>query len=331
MNPKVQIENVPVVVHTTEDVRLPETYDMSSTLVPPANQGNCGSCWAIAAVQVTEDRLRLSGVRVPSLSYQHVNDCAANCVTYKGRDGCSNNCNGGFLTSAFEFIQHKGVLATSSYGAKYNDVHGSAHIDAAGSVTAKCNLPKGASELPRWKIRGYYHVMLYPDLFGIPNAREVYPPLSAEESDANARNIMIEIHRHGPVACCLNMFSDFVEYASQRRGEEEVYWLGWQTPEVLVPPVGDTEWSASRPGPGGLKFVTGHAVSIVGWGVTRSSRIPYWVVRNSWGKRGGYVKMKRGVNCSGMESDIEAPRVVASTKNLVNVSAAKKGSWWGWR
>lgn len=318
MNPKVDIESVSVMVHRQHT--FPESYDPTSRLTPPVNQGSCGSCWAIAAVQVAEDRLRLKGRKPPRLSYQHVNDCAENCVRYNGRDGCSNDCSGGFLTSAFEFMRAKGVLSAEAYKGKFDKVHGSAHLSA--KVRSKCTLPPGADKLPRWRIDGYYHVMLYPHLFGIPNAREIYPPLNDKEALANTKNIMQEIHRHGPVASCMNMYSDFPEFTLRDRGDE-VYELGWKTPGLEIDPVGDVSWSRARPGPGGVYFVTGHAVGIVGWGTSRKG-VPYWIIRNSWGKQGGFVKFRRGVNASAIESDIEAPRV-----GLVeNLRRSESKPWW---
>jgi cathepsin B len=324
MEDKVHIETVPVVVY--KEFTFPKSYDLRSKVSPPVNQGSCGSCWAIAAVQCVEDRLRLKHgkSKIPTLSYQHVNDCSSNCVIYRGRKGCSNDCRGGFLTSAFEFIRTKGVLSAADYKAKFGEVHGSLHVGS--DVRSKCSLQPGHEKMKRWKIDGYYHVMLFPHLYGISNAREVHPILNTPDNAANTKNIQEEIYRNGPVATCFNMFSDFSTFASHNRGEEEVYSLGWETPDADVHPVGDMEWSTSRPGPGNLIFVTGHAVSIVGWGVTPRGKVPYWWVKNSWGMMGGFIKVLRGENCSAIESDVEAPRV--NHNSDLKKGQGKKKSWW---
>jgi C1A family cysteine protease len=54
-----------------------------------------------------------------------------------------------------------------------------------------------------------------------------------------------------------------------------------------------------------------HAVVLVGWGVdnVRGKNVPYWVVRNSWGKSwgiDGYAKMLRGENFAYVETDVWA-------------------------
>jgi len=54
----------------------------------------------------------------------------------------------------------------------------------------------------------------------------------------------------------------------------------------------------------------GHAVKIIGWGVDSTSKLPYWLVANSWntdwGKLGGFFKIKRGNNECGIEEAIVA-------------------------
>ena len=46
-----------------------------------------------------------------------------------------------------------------------------------------------------------------------------------------------------------------------------------------------------------------HAVVVVGWGQAKDAsgnNLPYWILRNSWGKgwgEQGYFKVKRGGHC----------------------------------
>ena len=59
----------------------------------------------------------------------------------------------------------------------------------------------------------------------------------------------------------------------------------------------------------GSTFLGGHAVKIIGWGVDEETRIPYWLVVNSWGTSwgsSGLFKIRRGTNECGIESEVVA-------------------------
>ncbi|MNF10457.1 Papain family cysteine protease [compost metagenome] len=46
-------------------------------------------------------------------------------------------------------------------------------------------------------------------------------------------------------------------------------------------------------------FMSGHAIKIVVWGVDSQSKLPYWIVANSWGVdwgMNGFFWIKRGSN-----------------------------------
>ena len=149
--------------------------------------------------------------------------------------------------------------------------------------------------------------------------------MSSEENGKNARNIQEEVFKNGPVACCMNMFNDFAIFVSTQRGPDDVYEIGWQNEHIPINPVGDVDWSQSSPGPGNVYFVTGHAVSIIGWGETSSGK-KYWLVRNSWGDYHGVLKMRRAINCSAVESDVEAPLI--GDTSILNEKVPKKTWLW---
>ena len=69
--------------------------------------------------------------------------------------------------------------------------------------------------------------------------------------------------------------------------------------------VGDVRWTEAT-GPHGIHFVTGHSISLLGWG-TDPAHGDYWIARNSWGPAasdGGFFRIRRGVNCCAVEGDV---------------------------
>lgn len=70
---------------------------------PIKNQGSCGSCWAFSANAAFESAAFIAGYTpLYSFSEQQLVDCA----TEEGNQGC----NGGWMTSAFEYVQKVGGL-----------------------------------------------------------------------------------------------------------------------------------------------------------------------------------------------------------------------------
>ncbi|RHN43806.1 putative dipeptidyl-peptidase I [Medicago truncatula] len=60
--------------------------------------------------------------------------------------------------------------------------------------------------------------------------------------------------------------------------------------------------------------LTNHTVLLVGCGVHNKTR--YWIVRNTWGTNfgdGGHIKIVRGQNCFGIESEIWVPIIDLDT------------------
>eukprot|EP00116_Pleurobrachia_bachei_P001450 sb/3461712/ len=86
------------------------------------NQGDCGSCYAFAAVGAIEGQLAQKKGKVTSLSEQQIVDC---CPTTGG-------CDGGMVEDVFNFLKTTGLASEKSY--PYTGQEGSCKSGAAGVV-----------------------------------------------------------------------------------------------------------------------------------------------------------------------------------------------------
>jgi cysteine peptidase B len=86
----------------------PTNYDWSSAgvITPVYNQGQCGSCWAFSATETIESYYALAGGQLTQLSMEQIVDC----------DTSDSGCNGGFPSSAYQYVQSAGGIDSySSY------------------------------------------------------------------------------------------------------------------------------------------------------------------------------------------------------------------------
>jgi len=91
------------------EAAIPTNVDWrtSGAVNPVKNQGSCGSCWAFSAIGALESAAVINGGwALKSLSEQQLVDCA-------GAEG-NQGCEGGWMSSAFEYIQKAGGIEQES-------------------------------------------------------------------------------------------------------------------------------------------------------------------------------------------------------------------------
>ncbi|XP_045477246.1 procathepsin L-like [Harmonia axyridis] len=128
------LKNKPTVVglpfNRTKGFVVPESIDWRTNNVVTGvkDQGQCGSCWAFSSTGSIEGQLGLKGNLV-SLSEQNLMDCSWD----QGNMGC----NGGLMTSAFDYVMQNGIESESDY--PYQEYDGDCNADPSKVVTKMSN------------------------------------------------------------------------------------------------------------------------------------------------------------------------------------------------
>ena len=304
-----RVATLPPNTELPPDYRHPLEY-----CLPPIDQSACGACYAIAVTSILHDRLayfyqhvlQQPSIIIPELSLQYLLNCSRNSIVYSGRAGTNNSCDGGFAIGGFAFCKTCGIPTA----AELPFVSGGCEAQGVCSRQQKA-CPGIPAQV--YKCDSYYFVSLY-ETFGQVNANEFVETMTAPQRALNSQNIQAEIWTRGPVACIMNVYSDFQGYWN-RGTADTVYQLGWDQP-TLEPVfstrqeriLGDKRWTKTQPGPLGLYVTELHAFVIVGWGVNPAG-VEYWLCRNSWGPtagplRNGHFKVLRGENVCGLESNV---------------------------
>ncbi|CAH0545779.1 unnamed protein product [Brassicogethes aeneus] len=107
------------VFESIQDAPLTQDWRSSGAVTPIKDQGSCVSSWSFSATGALEGQNKMKIGRLVSLSEQNLIDCSGS----YGNEGC----NGGSMTSAFEYVQDHGIMAEARY--KYEEVQKKCRYD----------------------------------------------------------------------------------------------------------------------------------------------------------------------------------------------------------
>lgn len=217
-----------------------EQWPDCPTIKEVRDQGNCGSCWAISAVEAMSDRIC---VAAQSRVNKHLSteDLLTCCRT------CGFGCNGGFPNMAWQYFKNTGICTGGNYntneGCKpYSVAECEHHVNGTRPpCQGETKTPKCAKQCTN----NDYTVDYTNDK---SKGQSVYTLKSEEQ-------IQLEIMKNGPVQTAFSVYEDFLSYTSgvyqhthgQEVGGHAVKIVGWgvdgDVPYWLIANSWNTDWA----------------------------------------------------------------------------------------
>jgi len=266
-------------IFTVKDI--PESFDLreahpecSNIIGMVRDQSNCGSCWAFGSSEAFNDRHCIAtGDSKTVLSPEDTAACCTGLVCQ-----FSMGCNGGQPAGAWNWFTKDGV----STGGNYEDVgtgttckpyslQSCAHHSEPEEGQAACD------DLPMYKTPKCTNTCSESG-YGTPYPQDKLKAKSSY-SVKGVENMQKELIEKGTLSVALSVYEDFESYT------------------------GGVYQHTSG------KYLGGHAVVAIGYGVDEATGLPYWLCKNSWNTgwgEGGYFRILRGSNECGIEGSVVA-------------------------
>lgn len=290
--------------------KLPVNFnwrDNLPSLSPPDSQGRCGSCWAVATARVINDVFLISGFTPYNIGFSGTYILCQQGIFQ------NNKCGGGNPIFALQYLEKNGFSVGDTYDwckdeprcskPRINDPVSTQQLNSA----IRCSPPKSNVN------------------FRVKNIKT--SPMSQTDDSTKTQSLQRMIQNHiitiGPVISGFTVLSNMVkgnfqvtdgiyledvDYENSRHvgspctekclhGFFDLNNCGAE-PECLACLSCQQKHLFKKP-------IGGHAVGIVGWGIGSVDgvflgkkqgtiyQVPYWHVRNSWGKEwanGGFYK-----------------------------------------
>jgi len=222
---------LPVKEHYIKDeAAIPASFDARTqwgttcaSLSEIRDQGDCGSCWAVAAAEAMTDRtcIKSNGAQTPELAAEDVLSCCGS---------CGMGCGGGFPSAAWSYWDKTGVVTGGAWDS--NEGCYPYQVAACDHHVKGKYPPCGQNEVPtppcmRKCETGYNNTWTGDKHFGA----------TAYAVSSSVSQIQTEIMTNGPVEAAFTVYMDFVTYKSgvykhtsgAALGGHAVKIIGWGT------------------------------------------------------------------------------------------------------
>mmetsp|Transcript_102337 Transcript_102337/g.289874 ORF Transcript_102337/g.289874 Transcript_102337/m.289874 type:complete len:445 (+) Transcript_102337:115-1449(+) len=229
--------------------------NLSTIAAPSEDQGDCGSCWAMASSQAMKARAEIKGI--PNLfSAEQLIACTQNPHKCGGTGGCD----GATAELAFEYVLQKGLTSPDHFVSLKNRVSNPVQ-DPKGSCPGSL---RSESEIATRGVVAMDGSEVHlvgtseTELRGMAIGMRGWTKLPENKEEPIMRSLMID----GPL------------YVAVAVGEHWHYYSGGVMTQEGCDP----------------RNVINHAVTLYAWGVKEKTRIgpvKYWAIKNSWGPAWG--------------------------------------------
>eukprot|EP00429_Kryptoperidinium_foliaceum_P020074 CAMPEP_0176049082 /NCGR_PEP_ID=MMETSP0120_2-20121206/24386_1 /TAXON_ID=160619 /ORGANISM="Kryptoperidinium foliaceum, Strain CCMP 1326" /LENGTH=380 /DNA_ID=CAMNT_0017382505 /DNA_START=45 /DNA_END=1184 /DNA_ORIENTATION=+ len=265
--------------------QLPESFDWSErgVVAPVRDQGALGSCWAISTAETVEGRLALSTGKLTPMSAEQLIECDSGVDMHCGGEGPKSGtlgcaeCGmfGGWPYLAYQYLQKAGGMFSEDQWPYQHD--GVYPCMPEGYDREQCG---DHSDLycKRNTTKGQGAGGLCSARNGFAARVTGWKALSDNETELAAQLV-----QEGPLSVLL-------EASSLQFYRSGIYKGGL---------------SGCKPDPDRGVLGLDHAVLLVGYGVEHglTGAVPYWKVKNSWGKKwgeNGFFRILRGAGMCGI-------------------------------